>query len=79
MKIYGKQNIRIITFEDLEKGDVFYFSSDNDKDEKRVYMRCGHTSELVAVNLETGICYSFDANQAVVKLDGEFHINGIIK
>lgn len=78
MRVYGKPNIKIDTFKDLEKGEVFYFLSDSDKDNKRVYMRCGHTSELCAVNLETGTCHNFNGNETIKVMDGSFNISEII-
>lgn len=61
MDIYGKNNIKKKIFKDLNKGDVFYFTEDycTDFTKTKIYMRCGHTDEYAAVNLETGICYTF--------------------
>ena len=67
MEIYGKSQILKTLFKDLKKGEVFFFYKDYKKDfsDWQIYMRCGHTNEYTAVNLETGICYSFDKNEPV--------------
>ena len=79
MKVCGKQNIEIMLFQDLDRGDVFYFSSDNGKEDKKIWMRCGHSdTDLAAVNLESGVCYSFAGCETVVQLQGEFSIEGIM-
>ena len=59
------------TFKDLKQGDVFYFLKDcNDVVNQKIYMRCGHTSsDLSAVNLDTGTCYGFDKDELVEILD----------
>ena len=70
MKIYGKTNIKPLLFEDLKKGQVFYLlDKSQDSLNRHIYMRCGHTTELAAVNLETGICYGFEKNEPVKILD----------
>lgn len=76
MTIFGKMDIHKTLFKDLEKGDVFFFYSDyqNDILNLRIYMRCGHTDELSAVNLGTGICYIFDADLPVEIVDATLNI-----
>lgn len=55
------------TFRDLNLGDVFYFiNKESNNDKIKIYMRCGSSdSDRYAVNLETGIFYSFDNNEQV--------------
>ena len=75
MKVYGKADIHSVLYKDLEKGDVFIFLKDcKDLVGRKVYMRCGHTSENSAVNLETGICYSFDDGEPVEIVDATLNI-----
>ena len=79
MEVFGKSALDSnLCFKDLVKGDVFYFLSEWGKNtDKKIYMRCGHTSELVAVNLETGISYNFIGDEPVAKVMGTFKIVGI--
>lgn len=76
MQIYGKTNIHLTIYKDLKKGDVFYFLKDYKEflGQKKIYMRCGHTSENSAVNLETGICYVFDDNEPVEIVEATLNI-----
>ena len=71
MTIYGRSDIHTTTFKDLKQGDVFYLLKDcNDVVNQKIYMRCGHTSsDLSAVNLDTGTCYGFDKDELVEILD----------
>ena len=73
MKVEGKGNIPTTRFKDLEKGEVFFLSNDN-KSDKQIFMKCAHTSELAAVNLETGTCYNYYGDESVVVVCGEFTI-----
>ena len=76
MNITGKTNIAVTRFNELKRGDVFYFISEFKPNDIKIYMRCGHTSaDLEAVNLETGSCYSFRDNPAVHKVYGDFVIS----
>lgn len=76
MIIYGKMDIHKTLFKDLKKGDVFFFYKDyqNDALDLKLYMRCGHTDELSAVNLTTGICYGFDSDLPVEIVDATLNI-----
>ena len=76
MTIYGKTDIKKTLFGDLEKGDVFFFVNDYKKNclDLKMWMRCGHTTELDAVNLETGICYGFDADLPVEVVDATLNV-----
>lgn len=71
MTIYGRSDIHTTTFKDLKQGDVFYTLKDcRDVANLKIYMRCGHTSsDLSAVNLDTGICYGLDKDEPVEILD----------
>lgn len=70
MNIDISKNIKPMLFNDLKFGDVFYFTNSYvDNEHIKIYMRCGHTySDKTAVNLKTGLMYSFD-NEPVVLLD----------
>lgn len=70
MDIYGKLELynKQKKFKDLKSGDVFYFVDKQIKSSSdiRIYMRGGHThTDKTAINLETGIMYSFDGDQPV--------------
>lgn len=71
MIIYGRMDIHTTTFKDLKNGDIFYILKDSkDLGNQKIYMRCGHTSsDLSAVNLDTGICYGFDKDEPVEIVD----------
>lgn len=75
MQIYGKADLHSTMYKDLKKGDVFYFLKDcKEFLGQKIYMRCGHTSENSAVNLETGICYVFDDNEPVEIVEATLNI-----
>lgn len=75
IQVYGKADIHLTMYKDLKKGDVFYFLKDcKDFMRQKIYMRCGHTSENSAVNLETGICYGFDDNEPVEIVEATLNI-----
>lgn len=76
MEICGKSNIKKKIFKDLKQGDVFYFIEDYSTDFSKinVYMRCGHTDENDAVNLETGVCYTFKEDLPVELLDTTLNV-----
>lgn len=64
LELYNKQK----KFKDLKNGDVFYFVDKQIKSSSdiKIYMRGGHTcTDKTAINLETGIMYSFDEDQPV--------------
>ena len=70
MDIYGKLELynNQKKFKDLKNGDVFYFVDRQieSSSDIKIYMRGGHTcTDKTAINLETGIMYSFDENQPV--------------
>lgn len=74
MNILGKVEIKPTYFKDIKGGDVFYFLKDY-KDiidiKLNIYMKCLGDR---AVNLETGILYSFDDYEAVEILDATMNI-----
>lgn len=79
MNIYGKLNIynKYKKFKDLKFGEVFYFEDKFFKDlsDIKIYMRGGHTcADKTAINLETGIMYSFDESLPVKVLSTDLHI-----
>ena len=76
MEVYGKSQIHKTLFKDLKRGEVFLFYKDYEKNasDLRIYMRCGHSDEYSAVNLETGICYNFDKNEPVEIVNGAITI-----
>ena len=79
MDIYGKINVynKQKKFEDLKNGEVFYFTDKPLKDSSdiKVYMRGGHTAlDMTAINLETGIMYSFDKSSPVKVLSARINI-----
>lgn len=76
MEVYGKSQIHKTLFKNLKKGEVFVSYKDYEKSSSdlQVYMRCGHSQEYAAVNLETGICYGFDENEPVEIVDGTITI-----
>ena len=67
-----------LTFGDLRCGDVFCFVGDLSKGEKAldfVYMRVRRDpSDKGAVNLSTGIIYSFEASEPVIKYESELSL-----
>lgn len=70
MDIYGKLELynNQKKFKDLKNGDVFYFVDRQieSSSDIKIYMRGGHMcTDKTAINLETGIMYSFDENQPV--------------
>lgn len=70
MDISGKLDIynKHKKFKDLKFGEVFYFVNQSLKDSSdiRIYIRGGHTdTSKTAMNLETGIMYSFDEYEPV--------------
>ena len=75
-----QQQLKTVLFEDLKRGDVFYFMKDYVNDIKnykpvRIYMRCGSTdSDKYAVNLYTGIMYSFDDHEPVQILEATMNV-----
>lgn len=76
MNIYGKADIRQTRFKDLCYGDVFCFVKDiKDISSVKIYMRGGENSaRKTAMNLETGIVYSFDDNEPVTILNAQLTI-----
>ena len=82
MRIHGVTNIKITTFNDLKKGDIFYFLKDakeitdiTNLNNQKIYMRCGHgQNDKDAVNLATGICYGFTDNEPVEILNATLNI-----
>ena len=82
MNIYGTADFVNIQpkFKDLRLGDVFCFMDDmtKDKAELKVYMRAGHTStDKTAINIGTGIMYTFDEDLLVKRLDASLYIKSI--
>lgn len=67
-----------LTFGDLRCGEVFCFVDDLSKGEKAlnfVYMRVGRDpSDKGAANLLTGIIYSFEASEPVIKYEAELSL-----
>jgi len=81
--IYGKHFIckNQMKFEDLKNGQVFCFVDDisEDSSEIKIYMRGGHTTtDGTAMDLETGIMYSFDEKSYVKILDVTLNIRSVI-
>ena len=82
MNIYGKFDTynKLKKFKDLKFGDIFYFIDKSLKDDSdlKIYMRGGHTTtDHTAINLETGIMYSFDEHLPVKILSADLHIEKI--
>ena len=82
MDIYGKFDISFQQkkFKDLTNGEVFCFVKDLCKchPEIKIYMRGGHKeTDKTAMNLETGIMYSFDEYEPVRVLSTILNIKGI--
>lgn len=74
MKVVNKNSIKIMIFGDLKEGDVFTFIKDSSVN-LPIYMKCGEKpGTRYAVNLETGILYTYDHCSPVMKIDGEFNI-----
>ena len=79
MNVYGKLELynKQKKFKDLKSGDVFYFVTNQieSSSDIRIYMRGGHsTTDKTAINLETGIMYSFDENQPVQILSATINV-----
>lgn len=79
MDIYGKFDVynKHKKFKDLKFGEVFYFIDKSLKNfsDIKIYMRGGHTqTDKTAINLETGIMYSFDESLPVKVLSADLHI-----
>ncbi len=79
VKVMGTSGIRTTVFGDLKCGEVFFFIKDflngGLGQDSHIYMRCGHTgSDKSAVNLKTGICYSFDEKEPVELLEAVVNI-----
>lgn len=82
MDIYGKVDIenQQKKFEDLQVGEIFCFVKDfcEPHPNVKVYMRGGHTSmDKTAMNLETGIMYSFDKYEPVRTLSATLNIKSM--
>ena len=81
MNIYGKVDIGLQQkkFKDLKTGDVFCFVKDLCKchPEIKIYMRCGRVeADKTAMNLETGIMYTFDEYEPVKILSAVLNVKG---
>lgn len=73
MKVQGKSTINQLSFKDLKSGDVFCFTKDitSNIENVKVYLRGGHTStDKTAINLETGIMYTFEDTEPVKIVSG---------
>ena len=79
MDVYGKIDVYNKTkkFKDLKYGEVFFFLDNSFKDgtDMEIYMRGGrNSSDNGAINLETGIMYSFDTDSLVESLSAHLNI-----
>ena len=79
MDVYGKVDIynKAKKFKDLKYGEVFFFLDNSFKDstDMKIYMRGGRdSSDNGAINLETGIMYSFDKDLLVESLSAHLNI-----
>lgn len=79
MDVYGKPDVynKQKKFKDLKYGEVFYFMDKPLKDSSdiKVYMRGGNiASNMTAINLETGIMYTFDETSPVKVLSAQICI-----
>lgn len=79
MQIFGKMDAKQTRFKDLAVGDVFCFIKDIANPGKvKVYMRGGFTStDKTAVNLESGIMYTFNPDEPVKVLNAQLTIKSL--
>ena len=84
MIVHSSSEIFPTLFKDLARGDVFYLLKDVERTEThapspenvRILMRCGHKStDMDAVDIRSGACWSFNENDAVVKLSAKVAIS----